>query len=323
MGIFLALMQFLLISLLIQILLASSLTLFGKTKNKKEGESDLKFDELFLDYSEMPEKKTYMARDGIALNYREYLSEGDNVIIMIHGSGWHSQYFYPMAKEICVSNSTTVLTPDLRGHGSNPLQRGDINYINQLEDDLADFITITKNKFPSKSIHLLGHSSGGGLVIRFAGSKYNHLVNSYLLLSPFLKYNAPTVRKNSGGWAHPYLPRIIGLSIFNSLRIPFFNYLPVIEFQMPEDAKDGTETLKYSYRLNTGYAPRNYKKDLTKIKVPVLLIVGENDESFIANAFEDELKKYVEIEFHLLPETTHMGVVLDKKSVSIINDWIG
>ena len=42
-----------------------------------------------------------------------------------------------------------------------------------------------------------GHSSGGGLAIRFAGSQYGQKANAYLLMSPFLKYNAPTTRLNS------------------------------------------------------------------------------------------------------------------------------
>ena len=77
-------------------------------------------------------------------------------------------------------------------------------------------------------------------------------------MSPFMKYNAPTTRLNSGGFAKPYTGRIIGLVMLNNVGIRWFNYLTAIEFNMPEKARDGTETLSYSYRLTTAYAPHDY-----------------------------------------------------------------
>ena len=98
-----------------------------------------------------------------------------------------------------------VYTPDLRGHGINPIKRGDINYINQLEDDLADFVSIIKKKHPNSTLIIGGHSSGGGLAIRFAGSQYNKSVDAYLLLSPYLEHDAPTFRLDAGGHLYIYL----------------------------------------------------------------------------------------------------------------------
>ena len=201
------------------------------------------------------------------------------VLVLLHGSGWHSKYLFPLAKYISSENLAHVYTPDLRGHGISPIKRGDINYINQLEDDLADFVSIVREKHPNSTLIIGGHSSGGGLAIRFAGSKYGKYADAYMLLSPFLKYNAPTMKLNSGGWASAHIPRIIGLSMLNNVGITWFNYLKVIDFNMPEEYRDGTETLSYSYRLNTGFAPRNYKKDLSAIKQEVLVVVGKSDES--------------------------------------------
>ena len=201
------------------------------------------------------------------------------VLVLLHGSGWHSKYLFPLAKYISSENLAHVYTPDLRGHGINPIKRGDIDYINQLEDDLADFLEIVRKKHPNSTLIIGGHSSGGGLVIRFAGSKYGKEADAYMLLSPYLKYNAPTIKLNSGGWASAHMPRIIGLSMLNNVGISWFNYLKVIDFNMPEEYRDGTDTLSYSYRLNTGFAPRNYKKDLSVIKQKVLVVVGKSDES--------------------------------------------
>lgn len=91
---------------------------------------------------------------------------------------------------------------------------------------------INKKHHEAKII-LGGHSSGGGLAIRFAGSKYAEKVFAYLMLTPFLKYNAPTMRSKSGGWAYANMPLIAGLSMLNNVGITWFNHLSVIDFNMP------------------------------------------------------------------------------------------
>ena len=85
---------------------------------------------------------------------------------------------------------------------------------------MTDLIAIIQKDDPKAMLIVGGHSSGGGLAIRFAGSQYGHKANAYLLLAPFLKYNAPTTQSDSGGWAKPYTGRIIGLAMLNSIGIP-------------------------------------------------------------------------------------------------------
>jgi len=91
---------------------------------------------------------------------------------------------------------------------------------------------------------------------------------------------------------------------------------------MPKEYCDGTETLSYSFRLNTGYAPRNYKKDFAKMKQKGLIVVGTNDESFIAEEFEPEVSKYKEdVEVIKVDGLTHMGLVMGDEIKPIIKEW--
>lgn len=313
-----------LISIVIYFSIAMVLIILDKKRIKNDSnQNNLSFDELVFDYSQLPESISYNSRDGSSLKYRFYPSQSNNILILIHGSGWHSKYFLPLAKYISSDNLAKVYTPDLRGHGTNPINRGDIKYINQLEDDLADFISFVKKDNASSTVIVGGHSSGGGLVVRFAGSSYKNVADAYMLLSPFLKYNAPTIRENSGGWALPHTLRIIGLSMLNNIGISRFNYLAAIDFNMPEENRDGTETLSYSYRLNTGFAPRNYKKDLGLIKQSTIVLVGESDESFIAQEFIPEISNYnKEAEIVLVEGVTHMGIVVGQEVRSAIKKWI-
>jgi pimeloyl-ACP methyl ester carboxylesterase len=298
------------------------LIISGKPKKPTPEQAGLVFKELFVDYKSIPQLRTFPARDGAQLAYRHYPAQSDKVIILLHGSGWHSQYFLPLAEFISSESLAQVYTPDLRGHGSAPQRRGDIDYIGQLDDDLADFIAMIRRDNPKAMIIVGGHSSGGGLAIRFAGSKYGHQADAYMLLSPYLQYNAPTIRPNSGGWAQPYTRRIIGLILLNIVGIRWFNGLTVIEFDMPKEARNGTETLSYTYRLNTSYAPRDYKKDLRAITQPLLVVVGSADEAFIADQFEPVISQFTNVRVKLLSGVTHMGVVVSPKVRPVVKEWL-
>ncbi len=311
-----------LISVLIYFGIAAVFTLGGKPKRPHTSQTGLGFQELFVDYRDMPPLKAFAARDGKQLTYRHYPAESDKVIILLHGSGWHSRYLLPLANFISSEALAEVYTPDLRGHGPAPGRRGDVDYIGQLEDDLADLIALILRKHPGKMLIMGGHSSGGGLAIRFAGSMYRHLPDAYMLLSPFLKYDAPTIRPDSGGWAQPYIRRIIGLTMLNNIGIRRLNHLPIIDFNMPQEVRDGTETLSYSYRLNTSYAPRNYKKDLRTITQPLFVAVGTEDEVFFADQFEAVIARFAKAHVTLLEGISHMGVVASPAIHPVIREWI-
>ena len=314
--------KFAIISAVIYFGIAAVLILTGKPKKPDPAQRGLAFDELFFDYSSLPELKNFKARDGTQLAYRYYPADSEKIVILLHGSGWHSRYFLPLAEFISSEGLAQVYTPDLRGHGHSPKRRGDVDYIDQFEDDLADLIAMIQKDNPNSMLVIGGHSSGGGLAVRFAGSQYGQKAMAYLLISPFLKYNAPTTRLNSGGFAKPYSGRIIGLVMLNNVGIHWFNYLTVIDFNMPEKARDGTETLSYSYRLTTAYAPHDYEKDLSAITQPLLVIAGTKDEAMIYCQYEPVISQYTTVKVKLLQDVSHMGVVVCTEIRLVIKEWL-
>jgi alpha-beta hydrolase superfamily lysophospholipase len=310
------------IFVVVYFLIASVLIVTGNADKQLRQEDGLEFNELNFDYSGLPRLQSFKARNGAKLSFRYYASESDKVLILLHGSGYHSRYLLPLAGFISKENLANVYTPDLRGHGKSPVRRGDIDYIGQFEDDIADLLKLIKSRHPEADLILGGHSSGGGLAIRFAGSPHGRQIDAYLLLSPFLKYNAPTMRPYSGGWAHPSTGRIIGLEMLNNVGIGAFNHIKVIHFNMPEEARDGTETLSYSYRLNKSYAPENYKKNLAAISQPLLVAVGSADKAFKADEFEPAISPYTDVEVKLLKGVSHMGIVVGKEIRPVIENWL-
>ena len=141
-------------------------------------------------------------------------------------------------------------------------------------------------------------------------------------MSPFLKYNAPTARINSGGFAKPYTGRIIGLVMLNNVGIRWLNYLTVMEFNMPEKARDGTETLSYSYRLTTAYAPHDYEKDLSTITQPLLVVAGTKDETMIYCQYEPVISQYTTVQIKILQGVSHMGLVVCSEVRPVIREWL-
>lgn len=288
-------------------------------------------DAVEADYSDLPDPTRYSARDGATLNYRYYASDNpsNRIIVLVHGSSWHGMQFHKMAAALSKQGQGDVIVPDLRGHGAEPVTRGDINYIGQLEDDLADLIIHLEAIFGAdRKVILAGHSSGGGLMVRFASGRHGDMADGVVLLAPFLQHDAPTTRPNSGNWAFPALRRIIGLSMLNNFGITSLNYLPIIKFNIAEEVLDGrfgnTVTQEYSYRLNTGFAPRrDYKRDLSYLKQPVLLLVGSDDESFYADQYEPLMAPLVEDgEYQMIPSVNHIGIVLDDRAIKALSAWI-
>lgn len=270
----------------------------------------------------LPALEPFKTRDGSVLAYRHYPSESNTALVLIHGSGTDSKYLATLAHDVAEAGAATVYTPDVRGHGPSPTRRGDIDYIEQLEDDLADLIEHIKATGITRII-LGGHSSGGGLATRFAGGKHGTLAAAYVLLAPYLGHNAPTVRNNSGGWALPNIPKIIALSILNQLGITRFGGAPVLRFNLPPEYRDGSETLAYSYRLMTGFSPSDFRKELRSIEVPLLVVTGAEDEALFADRFEPTLRPLIpHADIVTLDGVSHLGLVLDTDGIAAVREWL-
>jgi len=227
----------------------------------------------------------------------------------------------PLAMSLSAADAAQVYTPDLRGHGLNPARRGDVDYIGQYEDDIADLIAFIRKENPKAKIIIGGHSSGGGLAIRFGGGKYGHLASAYLLLAPYLHFMAPTFRFDVD-WATPDVKRLLALMALNALGIRRFNHLPVVSLSVPMEARDGAETITYSYSLYTAYSPRNYQHDLAKMKQSMLVVAGANDESFIAEKYETVFARYPNAQVKLIADATHMGLVMKPELAQMTVAWL-
>lgn len=269
------------------------------------------------------EKQWIKMRDGSELFSRIYNSENKDVLILIHGSGSESRYLASLADSIAKAKMATVITPDLRGHGENKGRRGDIDFIGQLEDDIEDLIAFSKQNLGARKIILAGHSSGGGMVLRYIGNPKNVKVDKAIMLAPYLGHDAPTVKPSSGGWVTVEIKRIIGLSMLNNIGIKGLNDLPVLFFNRPESINDKLQVPSYSFRMTINFTPKNYRHDVENISIPCLVLVGQQDESFYPEQFQiafQPAKQFVTSE--ILDKTTHLSLVSNQETFEKIKKWM-
>lgn len=267
-----------------------------------------------VDFSGLPPLLRYTAGDGAALAYRHYGPASGAVkgsVVLVHGSSANSNSMHLLARAFAGAGYDAYAL-DMRGHGASGT-KGRIDYIGQLEDDLSAFAGAV---LLTKPATLVGFSSGGGFVLRVAGSPRQDAFQNYLLLSPFLSVDAPNARPGGGGWVNVGLPRIIALTILNQLGIRAFQELPVTSFALREEAKKSL-TPTYSFSLVANFGPqRDYEANIRAVHQPVAVVAGTADEVFMTDKLAAIFRKQGQPwPVTLLPGIGHIALTLDPGAV--------
>jgi non-heme chloroperoxidase len=267
-----------------------------------------------VDFSDLPPLETYLGKDGAPLSYRHYGAESASSkgsIVLVHGSSASSSSMHVLGKAFAKAGYDAFAL-DMRGHGASGIE-GKIGYIGQLGDDVEAFIQSIHPAHPST---LAGFSSGGGFVLRFAGSAKQTLFQNTLLLSPFLGPDAPNYRPDAGGWVSVGIPRIVALSLLNQIGITAFNDLIVVRFALDENAKSFLTT-EYSFALEDNFKPhRDYLADIRGMNNPCAILAGTADELFYTDKLEAIFKSQGKsCAVKLLPGIGHIPLTLESEPV--------
>jgi len=269
--------------------------------------------------------RRFAARDGAMLAYRAYLPTSPAppvVAVLIHGSGGSSVNMNVLGRALAAAG-TPAYAPDIRGQGLSG-RRGDVDYIGQQEDDLADLLILIRKRYPNAKLVLAGHSSGGGFALRVAGEPVGRAFSRFILLAPQLGHNAQSTRPGAGGWVRVFGPRIAALSILNRVGISAFNGLPVLAFALPEGAERAHLTRFWSYRMVNNFGPHGetnlipgaYRRDAERAPGPVEVLAGADDESFYADRYAAAFAGVrPSVKVQILPRVGHMGLVSDPSAV--------
>jgi alpha-beta hydrolase superfamily lysophospholipase len=270
-----------------------------------------------VDYRDLPKLLSFVARDGTALSYRVYPHDGDRVVVLIHGSSGESSGMHALARALHDAGFA-VYVPDLRGHG-NDGRLGDIDYPGQLDDDLVDLVQIVGQEHPSARVDLVGHSSGGGFVLRIAESNDSGLFARFVLLSPALHFGAPTWRPGAGGWAVAFIPRILGLTILRRCGVTWFQHLPTVAFAVMDHAPVRLAP-SYSFVMQNNFAAPNHDLiRLGRVSAPLSLLVGDQDEIFYAERFAPLIEAHRPgTPVTLVSGVNHMGMITRPEALAAV-----
>jgi pimeloyl-ACP methyl ester carboxylesterase len=268
-----------------------------------------------VDFSDLPPQREYAARDGTRLTYRVYPSTSEQVIVLIHGSSGSSRDMHPLAKSLR-EKGASVYVPDLRGHDGLG-RSGDIDYVGQLEDDLADLVAPLRQAQPQAGVTLIGFSSGGGFVLRVIGGAAESLFDRFIMVSPALPPGAPTIRPQNG-WVSVALPRAVALGILSRFGIDWFNRARIVGFATPPQVAGLTSF--YSFRMAVGFAaPRDYLARLARSRKPAVMLVGGADELFFPDRFAPLVQPArPDMPVTIVPDTGHIGMTVSPAGITAI-----
>ncbi|VXB61153.1 alpha/beta hydrolase [Maribacter litoralis] len=268
------------------------------------------------------ESRKFTAKDGKQLFAYQYNSDSNTTILLLHGILSSAYMMNRTAGLLQEATQSEIVALDFRGHGQSEGTPGDVSYINQYVDDVIDVVTSIKKEKPNQKIILAGHSMGGGIILRYAMAKDAVAVDGYLLFAPQLGANSPTINVAPvEGDQEPFLKlhlnRIIGIKMMNAIGETKYNDLPVLFFNLPESMP----VTKYSYRANESMYPADYKEGLQHITKPLLVVVGANDEAFVAEKYHNAVTENSSGKVFVIPDETHNGIRHNNKAMKIIANW--
>ena len=223
---------------------------------------------------------TLTTKDGTSIYYKDWGT--GPVVTFSHGwplsaDAWDAQMLF------LAQRGYRVVAHDRRGHGRSG-QTWQGNNMDQYGDDLAELM----NHLDLKEATMVGHSTGGGEVVRYIARHGEKRVGRVVLIAAVPPLMLKT-EKNPGG-----LP----LSVFDDIRagvvkdrsrffkdlsIPFYGYNKK-DAKPSEGVRDSfwllgmQSSIVGSYDCIKAFSETDQTEDLRKISVPTLVIQGDADQ---------------------------------------------
>jgi non-heme chloroperoxidase len=219
-------------------------------------------------------------KDGTEIYYKDW---GTGQAIFFHhgwplcSDDWDGQMMFFLSKGF------RVIAHDRRGHGrSTQTANG-----NDMDTYVADVAELTQALDLKNAIHI-GHSTGGGEVIRYVAKHGKGRVAKAVLISSV----PPIMLKSPGN------PEGIPLSVFDEIRVgtatnrpqyfqdftlPFFGYnrkgAKVLQGIRDNWWRQGMMGgIKAQYDCIKAFSETDFTEDLKRVDVPVLVMHGEDDQ---------------------------------------------
>lgn len=223
--------------------------------------------------------------DGLDIRIYEPKDTVEEVLVVYHGGGANSEAGYDiLARQVSHDGAVCVCLTDIRGHGRSTGERGKTSHPQRIWRDVDTVLRQVRATFPGARIHLLGHSSGGGMLINYF-TRYTptQKSDSLILLAP-----------EFGPFAPAKIRRRVLLPFASVKTWPFvLNALSggllcgdqfAVTLNFPEEVlalKPGF-VRRYSVNMANALTPRHPAKQLAALPLPVIALFAGQDELYDA-----------------------------------------
>ena len=249
--------------------------------------------------------------------HKEVYGQGDP-IVMLHGWAMHTGIWRDFA--LALADNRHVVCLDLPGHG---LSASITPYT------LESMVDVICRELPEQACTIVGWSLGGNVALRLA-EKYPHRIKSLVLISSnphflkseswpgvnpqFLKEFANNLQKNCA----PTLLRFMSLQVQGMADVK--SSLKQIKVAMQECAVPASEVLLSGLVI---LQTVDQRKTLSSLKIPVLMILGEQDALVPVLVGERCQSLQTLIDLKVIAEAGHIPFITDQKQVlTLIQDFM-
>lgn len=261
-----------------------------------------------------------------------------SILVFIHGTAAQSRLYIPLADTLKKNKIASVLV-DLRGHGLSGGERGDTPSIDAVVRDVRIVLDSIRSAYPGKKIILGGHSLGAGVCLKFVEyfsprKKLYTPPDAMILMSGgFLMSNdcdSSEARRLAEYQSGRAFANINGLDLALYFPAGYFGIHPkAIEVLLPtQDSvvaramKQVLFTTQYSLQFFLASFPFEPRLTYRKLKFPVLLVAGKEDELMRTC---DAIYSYEKLqeprkELFLVSEANHINIIW--LSAGAIAEWI-
>lgn len=223
---------------------------------------------------------TFTVKDGTQIYYKDWGT--GQPIVFHHGwplssDDWDAQMMYFLQK------GYRVIAHDRRGHGRS----GQASEGNNMETYAADIAELTEFLDLKDAIHV-GHSTGGGEVIRYAAKYGKTRVAKAVIISAV----TPIMIQNESN------PEGVPLSVFDEIRkgtgfnrAQYFYDFPIPFYGWNREGQTIQEGIKQNwwrqgmmgsvlshYEGIKAFSESDFTEDLKSLDIPVLVLHGEDDQ---------------------------------------------
>jgi alpha-beta hydrolase superfamily lysophospholipase len=288
---------------------------------------------------ESPAPAAILGEDGLALAHRDWVPvdwDGTGpALVLVPGSSSHSEAYAQLGAALS-DNGVYTRIIDVRGHGLSvcrsatdctdptftprqpvddstyfPGRLGDAADPDQLARDLGAHLADLSARFPAASLHLAGHSSGGGLVSHYVENAGAHAVSSVSLLAPYNHPDQPQVRPevqlDCPDLAGTAYARLDMGALGDALRGDLHRY--VLTLHKGADLTQPLDTLAYTWATVQGMAASDPDGFWAAHTAPLLFVIADEDNILDPSISAEQAERAAgPVTVWVAEETSHVGL---------------